>query len=152
MDNKTAGVVILLAIAAFALAFLFTNAFTGRASDVISLVTASEAVAGGSYDSVDSPVGTTYIAAGPLRFTSISLTADSATSTAVEFGYGTTHVEASTSTPASAVTLGAFTLPADSGLVTILLEVEVPGGRYPWVRVSGPATWPGRVTLLGVQR
>ena len=125
----------------------------GAVDDCDGLLTPSAAANDGNYDSLDLPLGTSYSVATGRTFllAGVSLTVGSTTTT-VQFGYGDTHVEDSGPAPTNAVTLGVIQYPASAGLVVTSITGEVPAGKFPWVLVTGPATWPSRVTLYGVQR
>lgn len=121
--------------------------------DIRTLISPSATSTDGAYDSMDSPLGSSYsVPSGrSLLLGALAVTADATSTITVTIGYGDTHVEASTSTPAGAVTLAEYVLPAAAGHERMPLTGAIPAGGHPWVQISGTA-WPGRVVITGVER
>lgn len=167
MREKSAGIVLALAIIFFGLFWFHTDGFSGNVftcggalefkaaaiNTCDGLITPSTSPGGGNYDSVDLPLGTSYEVAARRTFllAGVAVTIG-ATSTTLQFGYGDTHVENSVAAPASDVVLGEVQYPANAGLVLTSITGEVPAGKFPWARITGPSAWPSRVTLYGAER
>lgn len=168
MKSKAASVLIALGVAAFLISVVFTTegrfkpviVTVGAAEipevdidDIRHMVTASSGAAGGNYDSADAPVGTSYaVPTGSSFWIFATELTPGSTTTVVQVGYGSTHVENSVAAPADSVTLTEFTLPANGELQRVTDALEIPAGMFPWARISGPTTWPSRVRLFGVER
>lgn len=166
MRFKEAGIAIGLLCILFAVLWWRTDAFGGTKVDVGSAtisasdqaavrqpISATSGATGGRYDSLDHPLGTDYVVTAARTFWVYGIvTSSDAAAITVTYGYGDTHVENSAAAPTNAVTLGEFYLPAGGGLERVPVTVSVPAGKYPWAQVTGPANWPSRVTMVGVER
>ena len=110
---------------------------------VVSLTTQS-AVPSGSYDSLDSPEGTTYTVPQNRELVICSALTLSASSTVTSFeiGYGDTAVSATTTAPTAAVLMASIPSPADDAVLPVSSILgAVPAGRIPWARHTPGVSW-----------
>lgn len=121
-------------------------------ADLVSLTTESN-VPNGYYDSLDSPSGTPYTVPARHDFILCHLesVSTSATSTVVQIGYADSAVSATSTAPATPVTLANVASPAvDERLNVSTYLGTVPAGKVPWVRHTPSVAWSAHV--VGVLR
>lgn len=120
-----------------------------RRSRIVSLVATDAAgVTDGRYDTLQAPAGTDYqVPAGQTLITSSIDVGAGAAGVIVEAGYGDDAVNNSAAAPTTSVSLYEQTLGIAGGLAELNTYLEIPAGKFPWLRVTGAGAW--RATAAG---